>query len=179
MQIFVKNLHGRTQTLDVAQEDTILDIKKVLEKKEGIPIPRQRFSGKLFKDSYNMREAKITKECTLNLCVGLCQKIYVSWQGNWLISKTIPESYHCFWSELTKDNIFTESMLGTMHNTNSVKNLTVYHLKKCIAKYLLLEPGEINLSYYGADWKLDDSLLLERGWGDMGIDFTATLKSGK
>ena len=37
MQIFVKNLHGRTLTLEVEPHETVLEIKGKIEEKDGMP----------------------------------------------------------------------------------------------------------------------------------------------
>ena len=41
MQIFVKNLCGKTITLEVQESDSIEDVKTRIQAKEGIPVIRQ------------------------------------------------------------------------------------------------------------------------------------------
>lgn len=69
MQIFVKTLTGRTITLDVEPETSIMDVKTKIEDKEGIPPDQQRLilSGQHLEDDLTLNYYNVTKQSTLYL----------------------------------------------------------------------------------------------------------------
>ena len=73
MQIFVKTLTGRTVTLIVAEDDTILNVKVKLKEKDGVPVDEQRllFGGHQLEDEYTLQHYNVQKESTIHLVLRL------------------------------------------------------------------------------------------------------------
>ena len=73
-QIFINLVNGQTITLDnVATSDTIFNLKRKVEDKEGIPPNAQRliFNGKDVEDRSTVVECNIKKESTIQLVLRL------------------------------------------------------------------------------------------------------------
>ena len=68
-QIFVRNLNGKTVTINVKRTDTVEDLKARVKEKTHIPAHEQRliYGGKQLEDGKLISDYNIEKESTLFL----------------------------------------------------------------------------------------------------------------
>lgn len=150
MQLFVKLLTGKMITLDASEQNTVREIMSMIEAKEGMPEPCQRliFAGKQLEIDRTLADYKVGKESTLQLVGRMAGELYIKWQGAYLMRKDYPGCFHNFWHDLTGNNRFKRRLneKGEIYEVHTCENLTVYHLKKIVAKFLCLETHEIAIS---------------------------------
>ena len=73
IQLFVKSLTGKTITLRMNSNDTVVDVKAKLEKKESIPPVEQQliFQGQQLDDDHTLDDYAISNNSTLHLVLRL------------------------------------------------------------------------------------------------------------
>ena len=149
MQIFIRLLSGTTIVLDVSKENTVKEINVMIEARHGIPAPCQRliFAGKDLQIDKTLAAYNIVSESTLHCTGRLAPELYIKWQNDYLMRKDVPGCYQNFWHDLKKKNHCKRKLdeREEYYNIQTCENLTVYHLKKIIAKFLCLSTCEIAL----------------------------------
>ena len=73
MQIFIKTISGKTITLEVEPNESILDIKTKVYDKEKISVEEQRllFGAKILDDEKTLNDYDIRDTCTIHLFIRL------------------------------------------------------------------------------------------------------------
>ena len=69
LTIFVKDMAGRTLTLEVKPADTVANVKSKIQDHEGIPPDRQRlvFAGRPLNDACTLHDYNIQRESTIDM----------------------------------------------------------------------------------------------------------------
>ena len=69
MQIFIKTLTGKTITLDVDRQDTVIQVKRKLQNKSGYMVDKQRliFAGYQLENDWTLEQYNIRRESTIHL----------------------------------------------------------------------------------------------------------------
>ena len=71
--VFIKELTGRTYTLIIGADNTVEDLKTLLNNQSNIPVDQQRliFSGKQMENDRTMDYYNVRYECTIHLVLRL------------------------------------------------------------------------------------------------------------
>lgn len=186
MQLFIKCLDGKTHTVEVERDSATVDtlrekLAQELKMPTGLLSPRYtlEFNGKCLDNEEMLLfdHYRINKECTLHLKMDDQQQIYVQWSGKWLNSKTTPPSYQNFWQKLCGKNMVQSHWYAGGPMIETIANMTLWHLKKELAKFLLLGESEIDLWFDNelSGPPLANDLPLDQHWSSSGRDFVARL----
>ena len=83
MQIFLKNLCGKTLTLKCNSSETILELKEQIEEHEDIPPSDQRliYGGRQLENERSLADYNIEKERMIHLCLSLRGGMYSETSG--------------------------------------------------------------------------------------------------
>jgi len=89
-EIYIKTLTGKIVPLQVTSWSMVLDVKRLIQDKEGIPPCQQRliFAGRQLEDDLLLREYKIQPESMFHLRLMLRGGMYVEAQAQGGLPKT-------------------------------------------------------------------------------------------
>ncbi len=79
MQIFVKTLTGKTITLEVEPENSIEEVKEIIQDREWISSDQQHliFEGQELEDDRTLRDYNIPHEATLHMVLTLSMQVFI------------------------------------------------------------------------------------------------------
>jgi len=135
MQIFVRGIAGKTITLQVEASEACESVRRLVERREGIPPDQQRltFAGKQLEDGCSIADYGIRRESTLDLALRL--------PGGFQVFVTTPEGRNV----ILDYNYFTKT--------------TVWDIKIDLQQFVGFAAGEMRLIYKGKD--MDDAKTLD------------------
>jgi hypothetical protein len=83
VQVFLKTLTGKTETLNVNLSGTVLDLKELIQEKTYIPIEHQKvvFAGRQLENERNVADYEIKKESTVHMVLRLRGGMYHASSG--------------------------------------------------------------------------------------------------
>ena len=72
--VYIKTLSGKTFTVEVAENDTVGDVKGKMQDIGGIPPDQQRviFSGRQLENRFTLSDYNIQRESTIHLVLRVC-----------------------------------------------------------------------------------------------------------
>lgn len=83
-QVFVRNLTGSTIEINIEPHETVIDLKRKVEAKKGIPVSSSYliFSGKVLENSATLKSKRIIDSCNVHLACTCYQKVCLVTEGD-------------------------------------------------------------------------------------------------